>query len=121
MVGNKALDFVNGDRLVHAAAGAFRFALLVADTAADRRQRVLGADQVQRILIASLRSKLQVTLHRDMCGARHLARRRAAWQDVLAVLAVVRVPCFFGNNVVGELDVLLRLNVDRGAELLAEF
>ena len=70
MVGDEALDLVNGDSLVHAAAGAFRLTALVADASADCRKRVLGADQIQRILIAALGGKLQIALHGDVRGTR---------------------------------------------------
>ena len=120
MVGDEALDLVNGDGLVHTAAGAFRLAALVADASADRRKRVLGADQIQRVLIAALGGKLQIALHGDVCGTCHLAGGCAAGQDVLAVLAVIRVPDSPGSDVLGEFFILLRLDVHRCAELLPE-
>ena len=46
----------------------------------------------------------------DTC---HLAGGCAAGQDVLAVLAVIRVPDSPGSDVLGELFILLGLNVRR--------
>ena len=58
MVCDKALDFVDGDSLVHIAAGAFLLAALVADTAADSGEGILPLDQLKRLGVLPLGSEL---------------------------------------------------------------
>ena len=121
MVGDEALDLVDGDGLVHAAAGTLGLAALVADAAADGRERVFFLDELERVRVAALRGELQVALHGDVRGAGGLARGGAGGHDVLVVLAVVRVPGALRAQGLGELDVVrLLCQVLGRAELLAE-
>ena len=121
VVGDEALDLVDGDGLVHAAAGALGLAALVADAAADGRERVFFLDELERVRVAALRGELQVALHGDVRGAGGLARGGAGGHDVLVVLAVVRVPGALRAQGLGELDVVrLLCQVLGRAELLAE-
>ena len=121
VVGDEALDLVDGDGLVHVAAGALGLAALVADAAADGRERVFFLDELERVRVAALRGELQVALHGDVRGAGGLARGGAGGHDVLVVLAVVRVPGALRAQGLGELDVVrLLCQVLGRAELLAE-
>ena len=52
MVGDEALDLVDGDGLVDRAAGALGLAALVADAAADGRERVFLLDELERVGVA---------------------------------------------------------------------
>ena len=121
MVGDEALDLVDGDGLVHAAAGALGLAALVADAAADGRERVFFLDELERVRVAALRGELQVALHGNVRGAGGLARGGAGGHDILVVLAIVRVPAALRTQRLGELDVVRLLCQILGrAELLAE-
>jgi len=121
VVGDEALDLVDGDGLVHVAAGALGLAALVADAAADGRERVFFLDEFERVRVAALRGELQVALHGDVRRAGGLARGGAGGHDVLVVLAVVRVPRALRMQGLGELDVVrLLCQVLGRAELLAE-
>ena len=121
VVGDEALDLVDGDGLVHVAAGALGLAELVADAAADSRERVFFLDELERVRVAALRGELQVALHGDVRGAGGLARGGAGGHDILVVLAVVRVPAALRAQGLGELDVVrLLCQVLGRAELLAE-
>ena len=49
----EALDLVDGDGLVDRAAGALGLAALVADAAADGRERIFLLDELKRVGVAS--------------------------------------------------------------------
>ena len=121
MVGDEALDLVDGDSLVDRAAGALGLAALVADAAADGRERVFLLDELERVGVASLRGELQIALHGHVRGAGGLARCGAGGHDVLVILAVVGVPRALGVDGLGELDVVrLRRQILGRAQLLTE-
>ena len=120
MIGDEAFYFIDGDSLIHAAAGAFLFTLLVADTAAYCGQRVFGLDKIQCFLVSSLCRHLQITLNRDVSRACHFTGRRTGRHDILTVLTVIRVPCSFGNQVIGQLGVFRSFQFALGAQFLSE-
>ena len=120
VVGYEALDLVDGNRFVNVAAGTLSLTALVADSPADRWERVLRLDKLQRLGVSPLRGELEIALHRDMSGTRGLTRRGTARQDVLAVLAVVLVDGLGKVEGLGYLRIFRRGCVVRRAELLAE-
>ena len=91
LLGDELLDVVDGDRIVDAAAGAGILTTLVADAAADGRERVFFLDELQRLGVAAEGRELDVALNRDMRRALGLAGGGAAGHDVGAVRAVLGV------------------------------
>ena len=89
-LGDVFLDLVDGHRRVHIAAGAGLLALLVADAPADRRERDLLLDELQRLGIAPLGGQFDVALHRYMGGTGRLAGCRSLGHDIRAGRTVIR-------------------------------
>ena len=66
VVGDKALDLVDGNSLIQGAAGALGLADVVADSAADGGEGILLLDQLQGLGITTLGSQTQIALDGDM-------------------------------------------------------
>ena len=121
LVGDELFDLVDGDGLVKAAACALVFAVVRADAAANRRERVLALDDLEGLEILALGRLFYVALNGDVRGAGRLAGGGTGRHRVFAVFAVVRVPLLRaplgvdGGLGLRDLDGGLR------AELLAEF
>ena len=89
LLGNKFLYLVDGDGLIHGAAGAGILTAAVAHTAADSGQRVLALDERQGLVIATLRRELQIALNGNVRGAGRLAGRGAGLMRLDAVIVAV--------------------------------
>ncbi len=105
LLGNEFLNLVNGDRIVNAAAGAGILAPPVADPPANRREGVIGLDQLKGVPIPALGGQLDIALNRHMGGALGLAGRGAVADHLGAVGSVVLVvilaaPELFGRTAV---------------------
>ena len=95
LLGDEALDLVNGDGLINRTARAGILAAAVADAAADRGERIFALDELQRLAVLALRGELQIALHRDVRWASRFARRGTGIVAVDAVpVAVVDAPLF---------------------------
>ena len=120
MVGDETFHLIDGNCFIHAAAGAFLFAFLVADTSAYCRQRVFGFNKIQGFLVSSLSRHLQIALYGNVSRAGNFTGCRTGRHDVLAVLTVIGVPCGLGYQMIGQLGVFRHLQFGLGAEFLSE-
>ena len=120
VIGDEALDLVNGNGLVHAGAGAFPLARLVADAAAHRGERVFLFDELERVGVPPLRGELQIPLHGDMRRAGRLAGGGAGIERVLEVFAVIGIEGFADVERCGELGIVRRRQIAGRAKLLAK-
>ena len=90
------LDRIDRYGLVEQASCTCVFAALVADSAADRRERIVLFDQCQSIRISSLSRQLEITLNGDVGRAGGLARSCAGVIAVDAVIiTIVLIPLVF--------------------------
>ena len=88
-LGDELLDLVDSHGGVHTTAGAGILTAAVAHTAADSGQRVLALNERQRLVIATLRRELQITLNGNVRGAGRLAGRGAGLMRLDAVVVAV--------------------------------
>ena len=94
--GQELLDFVDGDRCIDLTSRTGFFTELVADTSADRRERVLALDQCQRFFIAAFLGHLQIALYRNVCRAGCLTGRRSGLVGIhTSGIAIVLIPGIF--------------------------
>ena len=92
-VRKEAFHVVDRHRLIDGAAGTGVFAALVADSAADRGERVFALDERERLVVASLFRHFKVALNRHVRGARGFAGRGAGLVRVDARgIAVILIP-----------------------------
>ena len=122
LLGNEALDLIDGDGLIDGAAGAGVLAAAVADAAAYGGEWVFALDELERFAVLALRGELQIALHGDVRRARRLARGRAGIVAVDAVVvAVVDVPLIRApGGLVRQLVARVLDGAVLRAELLAE-
>ena len=88
-LGDELLDLVDGHGGVHAATGAGILAAAIAHAAADGGQRVLALDERQRLVVATLGSKLKVALNGNVRGTGRLAGCGAGFIRLDAVVVAV--------------------------------
>ena len=120
---DELLDIVDGEGLVHRAAGAFVLAVFPADRAADRGERIVPLDELEGLAVLAVARHLDIALDRDVQRAGRLARRgsrRPGLDDAVFVL-VVPVPLVLApDGIVRQLALgILDLAV-AGAQLLAK-
>ena len=111
MVGDETLDLVDCNGFVNASAGAFCFAALIADTAADCGEGVLGLDKLKSVGVSALSRQLQISLNGNMSGAGDLAGSCTGGQNILAVFTVIGVKRFLYKDSVGDLNIVGRSGV----------
>lgn len=76
ILAGKALQAANVDGIVHHVAAAVRLAGMLADKPARRRERIIFADQLDRIFVPSVGDQGNVTRNVHMGRAGHAARHR---------------------------------------------
>ena len=107
---DECLDIVDSKCFVNCASCALELAVLVADSAAYCRERVISLDELESCSVLASRSHVDVTLDSDMERACRLARCstcRPCLDDTVLIL-VVPVPLIFRPYVVGR-KLLLRI------------
>ena len=91
LLGDEFFDIVDCDGRVDVAARACVLACLVADAAADCRERVFFLYKLKRLGVSSLSGELNIALNGNVRRALCLAGRRAGLHDVGAGCAVIDV------------------------------
>ena len=91
LLGDEFFDIVDSNGRVDVAARACVLACLVADAAADCRERVFFLYKLKRLGVSSLSGELNIALNGNVRRALCLAGRRAGLHDVGAGCAVIDV------------------------------
>ena len=91
LLGDELFDIVDSNGRVDVAARACVLACLVADAAADCRERVFFLYKLKRLGVSSLSGELNIALNGNVRRALCLAGRRAGLHDVGAGCAVIDV------------------------------
>ena len=81
MIGQKAMQFTDGQRLIHIVAGACTFTGMVADPAADSRERMVLPEELQGLFIAAVVDQGDVPLDAHMGRTGGLAGGRSELVD----------------------------------------
>ena len=120
---DELLDVVDCDGFVYRSARASRFATLVADASANRREGIVFLDERKSVAVFAFFCLAYVALNRNVRGACDLARRRTRFIAVDAVfISVIFVP-FVGApaEIVGKLVFGIFDFALLGAKFLSEF
>ncbi len=86
MIAREALDAADIDRVVHHASAAARLARMLADIAADGRERIVLADEAHGVVIAARAHKRDITRDIDASRAERHARHRMVQAEQAAAM-----------------------------------